>query len=70
MARARRRRAGARLIRSRVVDTTAILAALAARFPGEVVRLETVGAPAIRVRADEIVAVAQFLKHDPAPAFD
>ena len=70
MARARRRRAGARLIRSRVVDTTAILAALAARFPGDVVRLETVGAPAIRVGASDIVAVATFLKTEPTLAFD
>lgn len=70
MARARRRRAGARLIGSRVVDTTAILAALAARFPGDVVRLETVGAPAIRVRADDIVAVATFAKSEPTLAFD
>jgi NADH-quinone oxidoreductase subunit C len=52
------------------VDTTAILAALAARFPGEVVRLETVGEPAIRVRASDLGAVAHFLKTDPALAFD
>src|SRR5687767_1330580 len=52
------------------VDTSAILAALAARFPGDVVRLETAGEPAIRVRASEVVAVVTHLKHDPALAFD
>ena len=52
------------------MDTTAIHARLAARFPGGGITLETQGAPAIRVRPADIVAVATFLKTDPALAFD
>jgi NADH-quinone oxidoreductase subunit C len=52
------------------MDTAAIFAVLAARFPGGVVALETVGAPAIRVRAGDALAVASFCKTDPALAFD
>jgi len=51
------------------VDTDAIVAALAARFPGRVT-LATTGAPAVRVAAADLVAVASFAKHDPALAFD
>lgn len=52
------------------METDAILAALAARFPGDVVALDAVREPAIRVRANDLVAVAIFLKHEPTLAFD
>ena len=52
------------------MDTAEIFAALSARFPGGAVMLETVGAPAIRVRPADLLAVATFCKTDPALAFD
>jgi NADH-quinone oxidoreductase subunit C len=52
------------------MDTAAIFAVLAARFPGGVVTLATTGAPAIRVRPTDLLAVATFCKTDPALAFD
>jgi NADH-quinone oxidoreductase subunit C len=52
------------------VDATAIHAALLARFPAAIVALEGGAEPAIRVRPADVVAVATFLKTDPALAFD
>ena len=52
------------------MDTPAIHATLATRFPGAIGALEGSGEPAIRVRPTDIVAVATFLKTDPALAFD
>ena len=52
------------------MDTAAIHATLAARFPGGAVTLETAGAPAIRVRPVDLLAVATFCKTDPTLAFE
>jgi NADH-quinone oxidoreductase subunit C len=52
------------------VDTSAIHATLATRFPAAIGALESGGEPAIRVRPTDIVAVATFLKTEPALAFD
>ena len=52
------------------MDAPAIHEALAARFPGAVVGLETAGDPAIRVRPADVLEVARYLKSDPALAFD
>lgn len=52
------------------MDAAAIHQALVARFPGAIAAFETAGDPAVRVRPDDVLAVALHLKNDPALAFD
>ncbi len=52
------------------MDSTAIHAALLARFPGAIESFEATGDAAVRVRPADVVAVATFLKEEPELAFD